>query len=173
MAIREIVTYPAASLRKNTELVDVFDQSLRDLYLDMADTMYAAPGIGLAAIQVDVLKQIFVLDVSEEKNHLQVYVNPQIIEKSDDQQEYEEGCLSIPGHFANVVRPASILVRAQNLDGEEFEQEADGLLAVCIQHEYDHLHGRLFIDYLSRLKQQRLIKKIEKERRLQTESAMS
>jgi len=164
MAIREIVEFPDPRLRTKAQPVAVFDAELRQLAADMLETMYEAPGIGLAATQVDVHRQVLVLDVSEEKNAPMVVINPRIVER-EGQQVYQEGCLSVPGIFADVERADRIRVEAQDLDGKPVVIEADGLLAVCIQHEMDHLAGKLFVDYLSPLKREMVRKKLEKQRR--------
>jgi peptide deformylase len=164
MAIREIVEFPDPRLRTKAQPVAVFDAELRQLAADMLETMYEAPGIGLAATQVDVHRQVLVLDVSEEKNAPMVIINPRIVER-EGQQVYQEGCLSVPGIFADVERADRIRVEAQDLDGKPVVIEADGLLAVCIQHEMDHLAGKLFVDYLSPLKREMVRKKLEKQRR--------
>jgi peptide deformylase len=145
--------------------VQVVDDSIRTLIADMLETMYAAPGIGLAATQVDVHKRVLVVDVSQEQDQPMAFVNPEIIER-EGKTEAEEGCLSVPGIFDKLTtRAARIRVRALDRDGQPFELEADGLLAVCIQHEMDHLEGKLFVDYLSDLKRTRIRKKLEKDRR--------
>lgn len=164
MAILDILIYPDPRLRQTAEPVDRVDVAVRRLIDDMAETMYQAPGIGLAAVQVNVPKQVIVIDISEKHNELNVLVNPEIIERNDE-QECEEGCLSVPGIYATVPRAADILVRALDRNGKQIEQRADGLLAVCIQHEIDHLYGKMFVDYLSRLKQDRIRKKLDKESR--------
>ncbi|MHB8453285.1 MAG: peptide deformylase [Acidiferrobacterales bacterium] len=165
MAILNILRYPDPRLRQVAQPIAQVDDTIRTLIDNMAETMYQAPGIGLAAIQVDVPKRIIVIDISELRNKLQVFVNPQIVER-DGNQVMEEGCLSVPGIFEPVERARHIRVRALDRDGNEFDQEAEGLLAVCIQHEIDHLDGRVFVDYLSRLKQNRIRKKLEKQERL-------
>ncbi len=162
MAILDILVYPDNRLRQVAKPVTVFDDELKKLAADMAETMYAAPGIGLAGIQVDVCKRVVVMDLSEEKNQLQVFINPQITSK-EGSTESEEGCLSVPGYFAPVERAETVKFKAQDLDGKSFEIEADGLLSVCIQHEIDHLDGKVFVDYLSRLKQGLVRKKMLKE----------
>ncbi len=164
MAILGILTYPDPRLHQVAQPVAQVDAATRKLVDDMAETMYHAPGIGLAAPQVDVLRRVMVVDISEERNDLRVFINPEIVAR-DGKQELEEGCLSVPGIFAPVRRAAHIRVRALNRDGAPFELEASGLLAVCIQHEYDHLDGKVFVDYLSRLKQERIQKKLEKQMR--------
>ena len=164
MAKLEILHYPDKRLRKVAEPVDVVDDSIRSLVDDMFETMYAAPGIGLAATQVDVHKRVIVMDLSVEKNEPQCFINPQIT-KSEGVEQTEEGCLSVPDIFETVERAERIVVKALDKDGKEFTLEVDGLLAVCIQHEMDHLQGNLFVDYLSPLKQLRVKKKIQKARR--------
>jgi peptide deformylase len=141
------------------------DARLRQLAADMAETMYQAPGVGLAATQINVHERLIVIDVSETKNELLVLINPEIVWASVELKVWEEGCLSVPGFYDNVERPASVRVRALNLDGESFELEADGLLAVCIQHEIDHLDGKVFVDYLSALKRNRIKSKLQKTAR--------
>ncbi len=164
MALLEILHYPDKRLRTVAEPVEVVDDSIRSLVDDMFETMYAAPGIGLAATQVNVHKRVIVMDISAEKNEPLCLINPQIIE-SDGVEQTEEGCLSVPDIFETVERAERVVVKALDRDGKEFTLEADGLLAVCIQHEMDHLLGNLFVDYLSPLKQMRVKKKIQKARR--------
>lgn len=164
MALLNILIYPDPRLRQKAKPVERFDDELRRLVEEMAETMYAAPGIGLAAVQVNVPQRVLVLDLSEEKNDLKVFVNPEI-EDRDGTEEIEEGCLSVPGVYASVPRADWIKLKAQDADGKPFELEAEGLLAVCIQHEIDHLDGKMFVDYLSRLKQDRIRKKLQKEAR--------
>ncbi|GAA6139843.1 peptide deformylase [Arenicella sp. 4NH20-0111] len=161
MAILEILVYPDERLRKIAEPVENVDKSIQTLVNDMTETMYDANGIGLAATQVDVHKQVIVMDLSEERNESRVLINPTIIEK-DGEQIYDEGCLSVPEYYAPVKRAERIKITALDEQGEIYELEADGLLAVCIQHEMDHLAGRVFVDYLSRLKQDRVRKKLVK-----------
>jgi len=165
MALRTILHYPDPRLRQVARPVQAVDDEIRRLVDDMAETMYAAPGIGLAAIQVDVPWRVVVIDISETRDQLQVFINPQIIER-DGQQVFEEGCLSVPGIYDEVERARHIRVRALGRDGQPFEIEAEGLLSTCIQHELDHLDGKVFVDYLSRLKQSRIRKKLEKQERL-------
>jgi peptide deformylase len=165
MALRTILHYPDPRLRQVAKPVEAVDDQIGRLVDDMTETMYAAPGIGLAAVQINVALRVVVIDVSETRDQLQVFINPQILEK-DGSQVFEEGCLSVPGIFDEVERAKHIRVRALNRDGDPFELEADGLLATCIQHEIDHLDGRVFVDYLSRLKQSRIRKKLEKHERL-------
>lgn len=164
MAILTILEFPDERLRKKALPVDVFDQELARLVADMLATMYAAPGIGLAATQVNVQRQVIVIDVSEEKNSPLILVNPEIIARSG-QEEMEEGCLSVPGVYEKVQRAETVRVRTADVEGKLREFDADGLLAVCIQHEVDHLDGRLFVDRLSPLKRQLVRKKIKKEQR--------
>jgi peptide deformylase len=164
MAKLEILEFPDPRLRTLAAPVEQVDDALRALIDDMFETMYAAPGIGLAASQVDVHQRFLVLDVSEEKNQPMVFINPEIVERSGE-QVCQEGCLSVPGVYADVSRAESIRVRALDRDGKPFELQADGLLAVCIQHEMDHLDGRLFVDHLSLLKREMLKKKLAKIRR--------
>jgi peptide deformylase len=164
MAILEILHYPDKRLRTVAEPVDAVDDSIRSLVDDMLETMYAAPGIGLAATQVNVHKRVIVMDLSEEKNEPMCFINPEII-SSEGVEQTEEGCLSVPDIYETVERAERVTVRALDRDGNEFTLEADGLLAVCIQHEMDHLLGNLFVDYLSPLKQLRVKKKIQKARR--------
>ena len=167
MAKLEILHYPDKRLRTIAESVDVVDDSIRKLVDDMLETMYAAPGIGLAATQVDVHKRVIVMDLSEDKNDPVCLINPELV-KSEGIEQTEEGCLSVPDIFEAVERAERVVVKALDRDGKEMTLEADGLLAVCIQHEMDHLQGNLFVDYLSPLKQMRLKKKIQKARRQAT-----
>jgi peptide deformylase len=159
-----ILRYPDPRLYTRAAPVQRFDQGLRKLVQDMAETMYAAPGIGLAATQVDVHQRLLIIDLSEAHDQLQVYINPEIIQRVG-QQQLEEGCLSVPGIYDFVQRAEQIRVRAQDQDGQWFEQQAEGLLAVCIQHEMDHLDGKVFVDYLSRLKRDRIKTKLIKRLR--------
>jgi peptide deformylase len=161
MAKLDILHYPDPRLRTQAKAVENVDEALKTLVDDMFETMYAAPGIGLAATQVNVHKQIIVIDISEEKDQPLCLINPMIL-KADGKEEYEEGCLSVPGVYESVQRAEIIEIRALDQDGQAFEMQADGLLAICIQHEMDHLEGKLFVDYLSRLKQGRIKKKLEK-----------
>lgn len=164
MAILKILQYPDERLHKIARKVVRIEHTTRKLVKDMVETMYAAPGIGLAATQVDVHEQIIVADVSEARNQLMVFINPEII-FSSGVKEGEEGCLSLPGIFEKVHRAEKITVRALNETGESFTLEADGLMAVCIQHEMDHLCGKVFVEYLSRLKQVRIRAKLKKRQR--------
>jgi peptide deformylase len=166
MAKLTILEFPDPRLRKKAVPVDVVDDALRALIDDMFETMYAAPGIGLAATQVDVHRRLLVADVSSDKSDPHVFINPAIVEK-DGETVTEEGCLSVPGYYEEVKRAEHILVRYLDRDGRECEGEFEGLLAVCIQHEIDHLDGKLFVDYLSEAKRTRIRKKLEKERRHQ------
>jgi len=164
MAILEILVYPDERLRTVAKPVKSVNDDIRELVKDMQETMYNANGIGLAATQIDVHKQVIVMDLSEERNEPLVLINPTIIEK-DGEQIYDEGCLSVPEYYAPVKRAENIKITALDEQGEIFELLADGLLAVCIQHEMDHLAGRVFVDYLSRLKQDRIRKKLVKRAR--------
>ncbi len=165
MALLPILHYPDPRLHKVAKPVEVIDDRIRELVRNMAETMYDAPGVGLAATQVDVHERVVVIDVSEESNNLLVLINPEITWKSDEQQVYEEGCLSVPGVYDEVKRAARIHVKAHNEKGEAFEFDAEGLLAVCVQHELDHLLGKVFVEYLSPLKQTRIKTKIRKQER--------
>ncbi|SDY36920.1 peptide deformylase [Collimonas sp. OK242] len=167
MSILNILLYPDARLHKIAKPVTVFDTRLKKLIADMAETMYAAPGVGLAASQVDVHEQLVVIDTSDTGNDLHVFINPQILWASEEKQIYDEGCLSVPGVYDGVERPARVKVRALDADGNPFEVDADGLLAVCIQHEMDHLMGKVFVEYLSPLKRNRIKAKMLKEEREQ------
>jgi peptide deformylase len=165
MAKLTILEYPDPRLRTRASPVAVVDDSIRTLIDDMLETMYAAPGVGLAATQVNVHKRVLVADVTREQDQPLAFVNPEIIER-EGKTEAEEGCLSVPGIFDKLsTRSERVVVRALDRNGKPFELEADGLLAVCIQHEMDHLEGKLFVDYLSELKRSRIRKKLEKERR--------
>ena len=164
MARLTLLHYPDTRLREQAEPVTKFDDDLRQLASDMAETMYAHRGIGLAAIQVGVTRRVVVLDTSEERNALLTLVNPEVV-RSEGLTEHEEGCLSVPDVYEPVVRPERVWVRAHNLAGETIELDVDGLRAICIQHEIDHLDGKLFIDRLSRLKQDRLRKRVAKRGR--------
>jgi peptide deformylase len=164
MAIRTILEFPDPRLRTRAQPVTVFDAELGQLIDDMFETMYAAPGIGLAATQVDAHKRLIVIDVSEAHNEPVVLINPEILSR-EGVAETEEGCLSVPGIFDDVKRAAKIRVRAQDRTGAVFERDCEGVLAVCVQHEMDHLEGKFFVDYLSDLKRQRIRKKLEKERK--------
>lgn len=165
MSLLNILRYPDPRLHKVAKPVAVFDGRLKKLVSDMAETMYHAPGVGLAATQVDVHEQLVVIDTSETHDALQVFINPEILWASEERQVYDEGCLSVPGIYDGVERPARVKVRALDLEGKPFEVEADGLLAVCIQHEMDHLKGKVFVEYLSPLKRNRIKTKLLKEER--------
>lgn len=165
MAILDILHFPDERLRKICEPVSEVNDDIRRLLDDMLETMYVAPGIGLAAIQVNVHKRVLVVDVSEDRSQPLCFINPEIISR-EGEEEMQEGCLSVPGFYETVKRAEKIKVKALDRDGRPFEMDADGLLAVCIQHEIDHLNGKLFVDYLSPLKRQRIRKKLEKQERL-------
>ncbi|WP_456448895.1 peptide deformylase [Thiolapillus sp.] len=164
MAILDILKFPDPRLRNSAKPVAEVDESVRKLADDMLQTMYEAPGIGLAATQVGVARQVIVIDISEDRDDPLVLINPEILE-SEGEEEMEEGCLSVPGFYDTVKRAEKVKLKAMDLEGVEFTRDLDGLLAVCVQHEIDHLHGKLFVDYLSRLKRERIRKKLEKEAR--------
>ena len=168
MAIRDILTVPDPLLKQVSTAVDAVDDGLRALMDDMLETMYAAPGIGLAAVQIGVPKRIIVMDISrgEGEREPRFFVNPEITWRSEETQPYEEGCLSVPDIYDEVERPARVKLRYLDYQGEAIEAEADGIFAVCIQHEMDHLEGVLFIDHLSRLKRDRAVQKVKKARAL-------
>jgi peptide deformylase len=163
--ILNILEYPDPRLKKVAAPVTKFGPDIQRLVRDMAETMYAAPGVGLAATQVDVHKRIIIIDISEARDELRVFINPELLE-AEGEAECEEGCLSVPGYYDKVTRAASVRVRAQDEHGTRYELAADGLLAVCIQHEMDHLVGKVFVDYLSPLKRARLASKLKKKQRL-------
>ena len=163
-----ILEYPDPRLRTRAVPVGTVDAALRDLIDDMLETMYAANGIGLAATQVDVHQRLLVADVSEGRNDPRVFINPEILSKGGTTTS-QEGCLSVPGYYDEIERAESVRVRALGRNGRPFEVELDGLLAICVQHEIDHLDGKLFVDYLSEMKRQRVRKKLEKDRRLRAE----
>jgi len=165
-----ILHFPDPRLRKSALPVETVDDRIRTLVDDMLETMYAAPGIGLAATQVNVQKRLVVMDVSEQKNQPLVFINPTLLER-EGENESEEGCLSVPGFYETVHRAERVRVSALDRDGEPFELDASGLLAVCIQHEMDHLDGKLFVDYLSVLKRDRIRKKLEKQARLEARAS--
>ncbi|MFZ6871379.1 peptide deformylase [Undibacterium sp. Di27W] len=165
MTILNILRYPDARLHKVAKPVTQFDERLKTLVADMAATMYDAPGVGLAASQVDVHEQLVVIDVSETNDQLQVFINPEILWESEERKVYDEGCLSVPGIYDGVERPAEVKVRALDADGKAFEIHATDLLAVCIQHEMDHLKGKVFVEYLSPMKRNRIKTKMLKEER--------
>jgi peptide deformylase len=162
MALLNILNYPDKRLHKVAKPVEVVNDRIRRLVADMAETMYAAPGVGLAATQVDVHERVIVIDVSDAHDELQAFINPEIIWSSDEKKLSEEGCLSVPGIYDNVERAEKVRVRALNEKGETFELDCEGLLAVCVQHEMDHLMGRVFVEYLSPLKQTRIKGKMKK-----------
>ncbi len=166
MSILTILEFPDERLRKKAVAVDAVDGIIKKLVDDMLETMYEAKGVGLAATQVNVHQRIVVIDVSEEKDKPLCFINPEIIAK-EGTEESEEGCLSVPGFFEKVKRAERVKVKALNREGKPFELEADELLAVCIQHEMDHLEGKLFVDYISSLKRQRIKKKLEKSHKLE------
>jgi peptide deformylase len=163
MALLPILEFPDPRLRTIAKPVAVVDDGVRQLVKDMFETMYDAPGIGLAATQVNVHKRVVVIDTSEEKNQPQVFINPEIEVLDDTNCEYDEGCLSVPGFYETVIRPAKIRVKALNEKGEVFTLEPEGLLATCIQHELDHLNGKLFVDHISPFKRSRIRSKLEKK----------
>ena len=163
MALRTVLIFPDSRLRNVAEKITVFDDTVKMLATDMAETMYAENGIGLAAIQINVKQRIITVDISEDRTELITLINPEII-ASEGQQICQEGCLSVPEIYAEVSRAEKITVRAQDVDSKEFSIEADGLLAVCIQHEIDHLDGKVFVDYLSNAKRQRIQKKLLKRK---------
>ena len=164
MSILSILEFPDPRLRLHAAPVTVFDAKLKQLGADMLQTMYAARGVGLAAIQVNVQQRVLVADMSDDRTQPLILVNAQVVEKSGS-QVYQEGCLSFPGMFADVTRALSIKVKAQDLDGKDLALEVEGPLAVCIQHEIDHLDGKMFVDYLSSLKRTLLLKRLDKQRR--------
>ena len=166
MALLDILEFPDPRLRTKAKPVTKVDDKVRKLTDDMLDTMYQAPGIGLAATQVNVHQRIVVIDISEDKNQPLVLINPEF-EVIEGEQQYDEGCLSVPGFYETVTRAEKIRVKALNRDGEPFELVADGLLSVCIQHELDHLDGKLFVDHISKLKRDRIRRKLEKEHKEQ------
>jgi len=164
MALLSILCYPDPRLHQRSARVDRVNERIRKLIKDMADTMYAAPGVGLAATQVDVHLQIIVIDISETHDQLRVFINPELLAASGD-ADVEEGCLSVPGVYEKVRRAERVTVRALDAGGELFTLEAEGLLAVCIQHEMDHLEGKVFVEKLSRLKQSRILARMRKQER--------
>jgi len=165
MAVLNILEFPDPRLRTKAQPVAEVNDSLRGLIDDMLETMYAAPGIGLAATQVDVHQRLLVIDVSEDHSEPLVFINPEVTVLDQELGEYDEGCLSVPGFYETVHRPRSISVTALGRDGQPFTRELTGLLAICLQHEIDHLDGKLFVDYISPLKRQRIRKKLEKAQR--------
>lgn len=165
MAILDILEFPDPRLRTVAKPVAVVDDKIRQLIDDMFETMYDAPGIGLAATQVNVHLRVVVIDVSEDRSQPMVFINPEVSILDEALHEYDEGCLSVPGFYESVVRPEHVRVTALDRNGEAFTLEPEGLLAVCIQHELDHLNGKLFVDYVSPIKRQRIRKKLEKKHR--------
>ncbi len=171
MALLKILEFPDPRLRTIAEPVETVDDEVRKVIDDMFETMYDAPGIGLAATQVNIHKQIVVIDISEEGNEPLVLINPSFEVLTDETEQMQEGCLSVPGFYENVVRPERVKLNAIGRDGEPYELIADGLLAVCIQHELDHLNGKLFVDHISRLKRDRIRGKLEKKHKLEAAQA--
>jgi peptide deformylase len=165
MALLPILEYPDPRLKKVATPVAAVTPDVRKLVRDLAETMYSAPGVGLAATQVNIHKRVIVIDISEHKDDLRAFINPELL-SAEGEAESEEGCLSVPGYYDKVTRAARIRVRAQDQQGATFELDADGLLAVCIQHEMDHLEGKVFVEYLSPLKRARLAAKLRKKQRL-------
>jgi peptide deformylase len=164
MALLPVLEFPDPRLRTRARPVEEFDAVLKQLVADMLETMYAAPGIGLAATQVNAHRQLIVMDVGGENRQPQVYINPELLSR-DGVEVSEEGCLSVPNVYEDIERAARVRVRARDVDGQVFERDLEGLAAVCLQHEMDHLAGKLFVDYLSGLKRERIRRKLEKERR--------
>jgi peptide deformylase len=162
MALLKVLCYPDSRLHKVAKPVATVDARIKKIVADMAETMYEAPGVGLAATQVDIHERIVVIDVSDDQNELLVFINPEIIWASPEKKMWREGCLSVPEFYDEVERPAQVKVKALDLNGKEFEIEADGLLAVCLQHELDHLQGKVFVEYLSLLKRNRISQKLKK-----------
>jgi len=162
MALLEILCYPDPRLHKVAKQVTQFNDGLKKTVQDMAETMYAALGIGLAATQVDIHQKIVVIDISDDRDELQVFINPEILWSSPEKKSWKEGCLSVPDYFDEIERPERIKIRAHDLEGNAFEMEVDGILAVCLQHEMDHLLGRVFVEYLSPLKRARVKSKMKK-----------
>lgn len=167
MSLMTILEFPDPRLRKVAAPVAVVDDSIREILDNMIETMYDAEGIGLAATQVNVHKRMLVMDISEDHAEPMIFINPEITVLDPEPMGYEEGCLSVPGYYEMVTRPRKVLIKALDRNGDPFEIEAEGILAVCIQHEIDHLDGKLFVDYLSTLKRQRIKSKLEKEHRQQ------
>ncbi len=163
MAVLPILHYPDPRLHTVAKPVAEINQKIKQLVLDMAETMYEAPGIGLAATQVNAHLQVIVIDLSDERNQLQVFINPEITWASEEKKVWQEGCLSVPDFYDEVLRPSEVKVKALDIDGKPFEIHADGLMAVCIQHEMDHLKGKVFVEYLSSLKRMRIAGKLKKK----------
>jgi peptide deformylase len=162
MALLNVLSYPDPRLHKIAKPVATVDARVKKIVADMAETMYEAPGVGLAATQVDIHERIVVIDVSDDQNELMVFINPEIVWASPEKKTWREGCLSVPEFYDEVERPAQVRVKALDIDGKEFEVDADGLLAVCLQHELDHLQGKVFVEYLSLLKRNRISQKMKK-----------
>ena len=162
MALLNVLCYPDPRLHKVAKPVAHVDARIKKIVADMADTMYEAPGVGLAATQVDIHERIVVIDISDEQNDLMVFINPEILWSSAEKKSWREGCLSVPEFYDEVERAAQVRVKALDADGKEFELDADGLLAVCLQHELDHLQGKVFVEYLSLLKRTRISQKLKK-----------
>jgi len=162
MALLNVLCYPDPRLHKVAKPVAQVDERIKKIVADMADTMYEVPGVGLAATQVDIHERILVIDVSDDQNNLQVFINPEIVWASPEKKSWREGCLSVPEFYDEIERPAQVRVKALDVDGKEFEIDADGLLAVCLQHELDHLQGKVFVEYLSLLKRTRISQKLKK-----------
>jgi peptide deformylase len=162
MTVLTVLHYPDPRLHKVAKPIAVVDERVRKIVADMAETMYAAPGVGLAATQVDIHERIIVIDVSEEQNQLMVFINPELVWASAEKKAWREGCLSVPEYYDEVERPDQILVKALDLNGKPFEIKTDGLLSVCLQHEMDHLLGKVFVEYLSFLKRNRISLKMKK-----------
>ena len=167
MSLMTILEFPDPRLRRIASPVEQVDDALRTILDDMLETMYHAEGIGLAATQVDIHKRMLVMDISEDKANPMVFINPEITVLDEEPLGHEEGCLSVPGYYELVQRPRKVRIQALDRDGNPFELDAEGILAVCIQHEVDHLNGRLFVDYISALKRQRIKNKLEKDHRQQ------
>jgi peptide deformylase len=163
MAVLPILHYPDPRLHTVAKPVSEINQKIKQLVSDMAQTMYEAPGIGLAATQVNAHVQVIVIDLSDERNQLQVFINPEIVWASEEKKVWQEGCLSVPDFYDEVLRPSEVKVRALDIDGKSYEIHADGLMAVCIQHEIDHLKGKVFVEYLSSLKRMRIAGKLKKK----------
>jgi peptide deformylase len=162
MALLNVLCYPDPRLHQVAKPVAQVDARIKKIVADMADTMYEAPGVGLAATQVDIHERIVIIDISDEQNDLKVFINPEIIWSSPEKKSWREGCLSVPDFYDEVERPSQVRVKALDIDGKEFELDADGLLAVCLQHELDHLQGKVFVAYLSILKRTRISQKLKK-----------
>jgi peptide deformylase len=162
MALLNVLCYPDPRLHQVAKPVAQVDARIKKIVADMADTMYEAPGVGLAATQVDIHERIVIIDISDEQNDLKVFINPEIIWSSPEKKSWREGCLSVPDFYDEVERPSQVRVKAIDVDGKEFELDADGLLAVCLQHELDHLQGKVFVAYLSILKRTRISQKLKK-----------